>query len=585
MKLRGGPLAVARAPARGTVLDRRRCASWRRRCSVPPTGSDAPPATEAARLDLRAYQARARAARRARGLERARRRSLGRGARRRDRARAGTRRLRPSRARRRSSTSCARVPAASQVVFVLGLEEGVFPQRTQSSPFLDDDRRRELDGRARLAKPDPVSRARYLFYTACTRPSRRLYLVREAATDDGAPRQPSPFWEDVARRAPARRPRRGGRAAARSRSSSGRSRAPRPSASGCARSRGSRPAIADAAERDRARERLGAAARPRARRLHPPDAADRARRCSSRCARASTFGVTELEAFAGCSSIWFVERLLDPRSMDAERRRAHARLDRAPGALQVSSPGCRSGSTPSACRPTGSTRRSSSCASASTRRSQAGRKPRLELTDLQRDELRQGLWRDLEALVRAEAESRAAARPAPLRGLVRLGALGARAPARPRPRHVPPLREDRPHRPRSVRGARDRLGLQVGEEGALSARRSSSELKLQIPLYMLVLRDLVGVEPLGGLYRPLVGRPEGARPAARVGAGRTACPAARGTTTSTRTTSGRRSSGRRTPRAGSSSGSASGDVRHDPRGGSCPSWCRLALDVPGEARA
>src|SRR6185312_8369637 len=85
----------------------------------------------------------------------------------------------------------------AEVVFVLGLEEGVFPQRTQSSPFLDDDRRRELDARARLVSPDPVSRARYLFYTACTRPSRRLYLVREAATDDGAPRQPSPFWEDV----------------------------------------------------------------------------------------------------------------------------------------------------------------------------------------------------------------------------------------------------------------------------------------------------------------------------------------------------------------------------------------------------
>src|SRR5204863_524544 len=33
-----------------------------------------------------------------------------------------------------------------------------------------------------------------------------------------------------------------------------------------------------------------------------------------------------------------------------------------------------------------------------------------------------------------------------------------------------------------------------------------SELKLQIPLYMLVLRDLVGVEPLGGIYRALSGK-------------------------------------------------------------------------------
>ena len=38
---------------------------------------------------------------------------------------------------------------------------------------------------------------------------------------------------------------------------------------------------------------------------------------------------------------------------------------------------------------------------------------------------------------------------------------------------------------------------------AFSAAKIDSELRLQIPLYMLVLRDLVGIEPLGGLYRAL----------------------------------------------------------------------------------
>ncbi|HZD88054.1 MAG TPA: 3'-5' exonuclease, partial [Gaiellaceae bacterium] len=84
------------------------------------------------------------------------------------------------------------------VVFVLGLEEGTVPRRGQGAPFLEDDARRELDERgARLARPDPVARDRYLFYTACTRASRRLYLVREAAGDDGGPREASPFWDDV----------------------------------------------------------------------------------------------------------------------------------------------------------------------------------------------------------------------------------------------------------------------------------------------------------------------------------------------------------------------------------------------------
>ena len=83
-------------------------------------------------------------------------------------------------------------------VFVLGLEEGSLPRRGGGSPFLDDDARRELDERgARLERPDPVERDRYLFYTACTRASQRLYLVREAADDDGSPREASPFWHDV----------------------------------------------------------------------------------------------------------------------------------------------------------------------------------------------------------------------------------------------------------------------------------------------------------------------------------------------------------------------------------------------------
>src|SRR3954463_12182745 len=50
---------------------------------------------------------------------------------------------------------------------------------------------------ARLQRPDAASRDRYLFYTACTRPTKLLTLVREAATDDGSPREASPFWEAV----------------------------------------------------------------------------------------------------------------------------------------------------------------------------------------------------------------------------------------------------------------------------------------------------------------------------------------------------------------------------------------------------
>src|SRR5439155_4775965 len=84
-------------------------------------------------------------------------------------------------------------------VFVLGLEEGRLPRRGPEPPCLADDMRRELDGRsrARLTRPDQVARDRYLFYPACTRATRRVYLVREAATDEGSPREESPFWDEV----------------------------------------------------------------------------------------------------------------------------------------------------------------------------------------------------------------------------------------------------------------------------------------------------------------------------------------------------------------------------------------------------
>src|SRR3989440_8837478 len=64
-----------------------------------------------------------------------------------------------------------------EAVFILGLQEGQLPRRAQSSPFLDEERKAELErsSRARLLRTDPVSRDRYLFYTACTRPTRRLY--------------------------------------------------------------------------------------------------------------------------------------------------------------------------------------------------------------------------------------------------------------------------------------------------------------------------------------------------------------------------------------------------------------------------
>src|SRR4029453_13974768 len=107
--------------------------------------------------------------------------------------------------RQPSTTDAGRVPVLDLMrartrrfehVFILGLEEGGLPRRSPATPFLDDDERRRLG--PRLGRADVVPRDRYLFYTACTRPTKRLHLVREAASDEGSPREASPFWEEVA---------------------------------------------------------------------------------------------------------------------------------------------------------------------------------------------------------------------------------------------------------------------------------------------------------------------------------------------------------------------------------------------------
>jgi hypothetical protein len=110
---------------------------------------------------------------------------------------------------------------------------------------------------------------------------------------------------------------------------------------------------------------------------------------------------------------------------------------------------------------------------------------------------------------------------------------------------------------------------------AHSAAKIETELKLQIPLYMLVLRDLVGIEPLGGLYRALAGERH-ARGLLRAEA-EDDIPGF-----SKRDYLDEEAFWAQTERAKEHAVEfveriRSGDVRHDPRGGPpCPSWCTLA---------
>jgi RecB family exonuclease len=107
-----------------------------------------------------------------------------------------------------------------------------------------------------------------------------------------------------------------------------------------------------------------------------------------------------------------------------------------------------------------------------------------------------------------------------------------------------------------------------------SAAQIESEKRLQIPLYMLVLRDLVGVEPLGGLYRPLAGerRPRGLL---RESAREQAVPGlAKNDYLGEEDFWGQVERSRELA-VGLVERIGNGDVRHDPKGGDCPTWCSL----------
>jgi ATP-dependent helicase/DNAse subunit B len=457
-----------------------------------------------------------------------------------------------------------------EIVFLLGLEEGSLPRRGHESPFLGDDARRELDERshARLARPDQVARDRYLFYTACTRATRRVYLVREAASDEGSPREPSPFWDEVQALFPRDDVVRWTRRRPLSELTWPLEAAPsererlRAVALRASDDRSAAEAIASANGWERRLARAVHAFERPTRLTHPQVLAELRSR--------ATFGVTELERFADCSSIWFLERLIDPKTIDpqvdARLRgliahqvlfRFYSGLPKELGIERVEPDRVED-------------------AVAYLRRclDEAVEGVRMELTELQQRELKHGLWRDLEAFVREDA---AAGLPlVPRRFEV---SFGSERSAQELQRGLE-LAEGL-----TLSGKIDRIDVdpfsargivqdyKAGRH-AHSAAQIESEKRLQIPLYMLVLRDLVGIEPLGGIYRPLSGE-RTARGLLRAEAREDGVPGFAKNDYLDEDAFWSQVERARELAVGIVDRVRAGDVRHDPKSGDCPTWCEL----------
>ena len=103
--------------------------------------------------------------------------------------------------------------------------------------------------------------------------------------------------------------------------------------------------------------------------------------------------------------------------------------------------------------------------------------------------------------------------------------------------------------PMSARG----IVVDYKSGAAPSATQIHDEARLQIPLYLLVLRDQLGLEPMGGVYMPLGG---GRRARGMLRAGEDQVPGSTRATTSTGRSSRPRSSTRGRRRSSWPSGSA-----------------------------
>ncbi|HSZ14529.1 MAG TPA: PD-(D/E)XK nuclease family protein [Solirubrobacteraceae bacterium] len=87
-----------------------------------------------------------------------------------------------------------------RVLFVCGLQEGVFPARARPQPFLGEEERRrlaEVSGLRLGEQEDVLAAERYLLYAAVSRPEERLYLSWHVADDEGEATSRSLFVDDV----------------------------------------------------------------------------------------------------------------------------------------------------------------------------------------------------------------------------------------------------------------------------------------------------------------------------------------------------------------------------------------------------
>ena len=376
---------------------------------------------------------------------------------------------RRSRGRCWSPTRCAIRARRFRAVFVCGLQEGVFPRHPMPEPFLDDAARISLAKASGLVlgrHEDVLANERYLLYAAVSRPEEVLFLSFRSSDEEGDPAQPSAFVDDV------------------------------------------RALFTDELWTRRGRRLLGEVTWPPAA-APTPHELRRARAVAEELPEPPPLGppLTEpvlgllaareteaargLENFAGCGVRWLIESVLRPERTEPDpepMRRgsiAHAVLEQVLRRL-----GDREGSARLTPASLPAALEELDAAMAERRAAAAGTRARAALRELEVD---------LRRLLRHEAETGPGLEPRWLEW-----SFG---------------REGDEHGPLPLEGAGmgvtgrvDRIDVDAGGRALVrdykgrtvsAGARWARDRRLQVALYTLAVRDLLGLETVGALYQPV----------------------------------------------------------------------------------
>jgi ATP-dependent helicase/DNAse subunit B len=355
-----------------------------------------------------------------------------------------------------------------RALFVGGLQEGAFPARPRTRPFLAEDERRrlaEVSG-LRLDEPrDLLAAERYLLYAALSRPEERLILSWHVANDDGEATSRSLFVDDVCDLFAESLP-----------------------ASATRRPLGAvddMPAPAPAWKLPRVTQPL-----------HDARLLERL--------RGEVWSASSLERWVRCPVAWFVERMLRPLALDPDPEPL-ARGGLAHAALKDTLEGLRSERGSARLTPASLGRARELLA-----RALAENEPEhpLSVAPERRTAVRRRLQVDLDRYLRHAVEEESPLEPVELE----LGFGIAEGDERGEPSTLPAF-----ELPGGVmvRGRIDRVDFSDGGDAVVydykstkapPSARWTNDGNLQLALYMRAVEQLLGVPVAGGFYQPLSGK-------------------------------------------------------------------------------